>query len=173
MKKTLNINLGGVPFIIDEDACEVLKNYLDDIASRLAEPDREIIGDVEARMAEIFRNELSLRAQVVDLAMVNRAIAVMGRPEEFGEKKRIDEIRSACPPPRPRKLYRNMDDKIIGGVCSGIADYLGVDATLIRIITVLLVFMGGLSLWIYIILWIVIPASPCRPIFPDNSDYRA
>lgn len=158
MKKTVDINLGGTAFIIDEDAFLTLKNYLNDVASRLPETDPEIIGDVESRIAEIFQNHISIRSQVVDLNLVQKTISIMGRPEEFGEKKHIDEMKENIRSEHAsRRLIRNMNDKMIGGVCSGIAAYFGIDTTIIRVITLLLIFFGGLSLWVYIILWIVIP----------------
>ena len=164
MKKTLDINLGGSPFIIDEDAYGILKNYLDDIASRLPEEDAEVINDIEARLSEILQNHLSIRSQVVDSEMVKKAMAVMGRPEEFGEKKHLDEMKeNRKTEPGPRRFYRNMADRWIGGVCSGAAAYFGIDTSLVRIITFLLIFFGGLSLWVYIILWIVIPKAWLNP----------
>ena len=164
MKKTLNINLGGSAFIIDEDAYLTLKSYLDDIASRLPEEDAEVINDIEARMAEILQNHLSIRSQVVDVEMVRKTVAVMGRPEEFGEKTYINEMKENMKSEQePRRLYRNMADKWIGGVCSGAAAYFGIDASLVRVITFLLFFFGGLSLWVYIILWIVIPKAYFNP----------
>ncbi|MDR2937093.1 MAG: PspC domain-containing protein [Rikenellaceae bacterium] len=164
MKKTTNINLGGSPFIVDEDAYAILKGYLDDIADRLTADRDEVMEDVEGRMAEIFTANLSLRAQVVNATTVNRAIAVIGRPEEFGDHyhKARDYTRGEEPrsEDRPHKLYRSIDDRIVGGVCSGLARYMDIDITLVRVICVLLFFPGGLSLWVYIIMWIVIPRAP-------------
>jgi len=160
MKKTIDINLGGTAFVIDDDAYHTLKNYLDDIASRLPDGDSEVINDVEARLAEILQNHLSIRAQVVDMEMIKKAMAVMGRPDEFGEKTHINEMKESMKAePGPKKLYRNAADRWIGGVCSGVAAYFGIDTSLVRIITFLLIFFGGLSLWVYIILWIVIPKA--------------
>ena len=164
MKKTIDINLGGSPFIINDDAYQLLKNYLDDIASRLPEDDAEVINDVESRLAEILQNHLSIRSQVIDAEMIKSAMNVMGRPEEFGEKTHINEMKENMKTEQgPRRLYRNMADKWLGGVCSGVAAYFGIDTSLVRIITFLLVFFGGLSLWVYIILWIVIPKAYLNP----------
>ena len=164
MKKTIDINLGGSPFTVDEDAYELLKNYLDDIASRLPEDDAEVIRDVEARLAEILQNHLSIRAQVVDSEMIRNAMNVMGRPEEFGEKTHINEMKENMKTEQaPRRLYRNMADKWVGGVCSGAAAYFGIDTTVVRLLTFLLIFFGGLSLWVYIIMWIVLPKAYLNP----------
>lgn len=160
MKKTIDINLGGSPFIIDEDAYKLLKTYLDDIASRLPDNDAEVINDVESRLAEILQNHISIRSQVVDSEMVKKAMSVMGRPEEFGEKTHINEMKENLRAEQaPRRLYRNMNDKWLGGVCSGLAAYFGLDTTLVRVIVVLLFLFGGIGILPYIILWIVIPKA--------------
>lgn len=160
MKKTHNINLGGVPFIIDEDAYHSLDNYLDEIGIRLdGSDDNEVLDDIESRIADIFKEEItSPKSQVVSIALVRRAIAIIGNANEFGEPKHT--FKDECENPKPLRLYRSRDEKIIGGVCGGIAEYFNADPTVIRIITFLLVFLGGLSLWVYIILWIVIPLKP-------------
>jgi phage shock protein PspC (stress-responsive transcriptional regulator) len=166
MKKTININLGGSAFIIDEDAYGLLKNYLDDIASRLPEHDAEVINDVESRLSEIFQNNLSIRSQVIDSERVRRAMSVMGRPEEFGEKTHIDEmketLRNEQQASAPRRLYRNLNDRWLGGVCSGVALYMGVDPTLMRVILILLL-LAGIGFFAYIILWIVLPKAYLNP----------
>jgi phage shock protein PspC (stress-responsive transcriptional regulator) len=163
MKKTIDINLGGSPFIVDEDAYAVLKNYLDDVASRLPDGDAEVMGDVEARIAELLQNHLSIRLQVVDAERVRSVISVMGRPEEFGEKKHIDRMKEDLRGDRgPRRLYRNMNDRWLGGVCSGLAAYLDLDTTLVRVIMLLLFLFGGVGLPAYIILWIVVPKAWLR-----------
>jgi phage shock protein PspC (stress-responsive transcriptional regulator) len=163
MKKTVDINLGGSALIIDDDAYLLLKNYLDDVASRLPEEDAEVINDIEARLAEILQNHLSVRSQVVDTAMVRSALTVMGRPEEFGEKKRIDEMKENMKTSQaPRRLYRNLNDRWLGGVCSGLAAYLGIDTTLIRVILIVLL-IGGVGLLAYLILWIVVPKAYLNP----------
>lgn len=59
-----------------------------------------------------------------------------------------------------RRLYRSTDDRKIGGVCAGLANYFGIDPTVVRIVTLLLVLFGGMSLWVYILLWIFVPTQP-------------
>ena len=163
MKKTIDINLGGSPFTVDEDAYALLKNYLDDVASRLPDGDAEVINDVEARIAELLQNHLSIRSQVVDTERVKNVIAVMGRPEEFGEKKHIDEMKENLRTDKgPRRLYRNLNDRVLGGVCSGLAAYFNVDTTLIRVILIILL-LSGVGLLAYIILWIVTPKAYLNP----------
>jgi len=161
MKKTVDINLGGCAFIVDDDAYLLLKNYLDDVSSRLPEDDAEVINDIEARLAEILQNHISIRSQVVDADMVKKTISVMGRPEEFGEKTRINEMKENMKTGQqaPRRLYRNRSDRWLGGVCSGIAAFFGLDPTLVRVATLILFFLGGIGILAYIILWIVIPGA--------------
>jgi len=122
-----------------------------------------VINDIEARLAEILQNHISIRSQVVDMPMIRNAMSVMGKPDEFGEKKRRDEMKTPKTAKTPKRLYRNANDRWFGGVCSGIAAYLGVDTAVIRISMFLLVFLAGLSLWVYIILWIVIPKAYLNP----------
>lgn len=165
MKKTIDINLGGSPFIIDEDAYGTLKGYLDDISSRLPEGDAEVMADVESRLAEIFNNHLSTRTQVVDSEMVRKAMSVMGRPEEFGEKsgRPYQQHHEAWRAEQgPRRLYRNLNDRWLGGVCSGLAAYFGIDTTLVRIILIVLL-ISGVGFLAYLILWIVVPKAYLRP----------
>lgn len=167
MKKTFSVNIGSMAFTIDDDAYAVLKDYLDDISSRLEDDTRsEVMEDVESRVGDILQSNLTVPGQVVTLPMVKQVIAIIGRAECFGDRQR-----GAVPPPppynyndaNPRRLFRSRQHKTIAGLCGGVAEYMGWDVTLVRVITFLLFFFGGLSLWIYIILWIVIPLAPEQP----------
>lgn len=162
MKKTLNVNIGAVVFTIDEDAYLMLNAYYEDIRSRLRENDRkEVMEDIEARTADIFRENLTSHGQVVDVVLVRRAIAILGSAQTFGERQYAPkDTFSAEEHSLPRKCYRSRTDSVIGGVCGGIAEYFHIDSMLVRILTFLLVFFGGLSLWVYIILWILLPLRP-------------
>ena len=89
MKKTVNVNIGGAPFIVDEDAYGMLKKYLNEIEIRLdGVDDKETMQDIETRIADIFSGAISPRMQVVDTALVKRAMAVIGPAQEFGEPRR-------------------------------------------------------------------------------------
>jgi len=158
MKETLNANIGSEAFTIDEDAYDALQNYFDDIRSRLPESDAETMNDIEARMAEIFRERITSPMQVVTLEIVRAATARMGAPADFGERRTGagDPQQEAA----PRRLYRSRTDRSIAGICGGIAEFFGTDSTPIRLMTLLLILFGGLSLWIYILFWIVIPDQP-------------
>ncbi len=166
MKKTVNVNIASQAFTLDDDAYAALKDYLDDISSRLEVPDRaEVLEDVEGRVADIFRENLTMQGQVVSAVLVRKAMAIIGRADCFGERA------AGTPPPYPQaqrpeqprrlRLYRSRHDRVIGGVCAGLADYFDLDPTLVRIATVVLAFAtASLAFWGYLICWIVIPKEP-------------
>ncbi len=156
MKQTVNVNISSVAFIMDEDAYNLLKKYLDDIELRLDSSDLDSIEDIENRIAGMFSEKIVSPIQVVSIDMVRMAIAVIGKPETFGARntrRNFDNDFSM----QGRKLYRSDAGKMIGGVCSGIAEYFGWDATVVRVVAIILSFFGGLNLLVYILLWIVIP----------------
>lgn len=157
MKRTLNVNIGSRAFVIDEDAYYMLRRYLDDIGDRF-EPQEaaETLNDVEMRIADIFTENLVSPRQVVGTDLVRRAIEILGRADDFGEPRTRRRERPAA---SGRSLRRSLHNRVFGGVCSGVADYFDIDVTVVRLLTFLLIFFGGLSLWVYIILWIVIPAE--------------
>jgi len=173
MKQTYNVNIGGHPYNIDSDAYELLDRYLNDIASRLSGADTDTMADIESRISEILGERITSDMQVVSVEQVRRAMAVIGRPDTFGGQKRgfayqnADRGRgyghsggSASYPNEPRRLYRSVDNKVIGGVCAGVAEFFDLDPNVVRLLTVLFVFFGGLSLWVYIIMWIVLSKAP-------------
>jgi phage shock protein PspC (stress-responsive transcriptional regulator) len=159
MKQTYNVNIGGRAYNIDADAYHLLDRYLKDVSSRLTDSDFESMDDIEARIADIFDERISSAMQVVNIEMVRRAMAIIGRPDIFGGQKRGFSHQQDGRPGEPKRLYRSSDN-VIGGVCGGLAEYFEIDASVVRLITVLLFFFGGLSLWVYIIMWIVLPQSP-------------
>ena len=171
MKETVNVNIASQAFTLDDDAYAVLRRYLDDIRRRLPQEDNNTMEDVEARIADIFRERLSSPMMVVSLASVQYAMEQLGQPDDFGEcpsdrtggctGEQIGE-QIGEPEPAPRKLYRSRSDRAIAGICGGLAAYFDADPTLIRLVTLLLILFGGLSIWAYIILWIVIPEEPAR-----------
>ncbi len=171
MKKTLTVNLGGTVYHIDEDAYRLLDNYLNNLHAyfRRQEEGQEIVWDMEGRIAEIFSEKLAdSRAQVITIADVEEVIARMGQPEELaGEQARQEErghsrqtSGASASGGTTRRLYRNPDDKILGGVISGIAAYFGWDPTMLRIIILLIMlFSAGTSTLIYLVLWIIVPQA--------------
>ena len=152
MKETISVNLASQAFTFDKDAYRRLKEYLDAIRRRLPAGDPEILNDVEARLAEIFRSRISSPMMVVTLQMVQGAMAQMGDPSEFGElptgEKRdeasVDAESASCV--SSRHLYRSRTNRSIAGVCGGIAEFFGIDPTILRLITLFLILFGGLSL---------------------------
>lgn len=180
MKKTFNINLAGYVFIIDEDAYELLRNYLDTLHNVFdAEADNaELMADLELRMAEILGADTEGGTKVITVALVEQLIARMGRPEELIDeateihesadgreteeesKVRIEESTPPPPPPLKRRLLRDPNNNMIGGVCAGLAAYLGMDPTWVRLIAVVLALLSFSTLCaIYIVLWIVVPVA--------------
>ncbi len=174
MKKTLNVNIGSVVFTLDDDAYRTLNDYYGDIRSRLCESERAgVMEDVESRTADIFREHLASSGQVVTVDLVRRAIAIIGNASTFGEAYSAHRQK---PPhsesePAERRLYRSRDG-VFGGVCAGLAEYFGIETSMVRIATLLLVFFGGMSILVYIILWIVIPIEPRDSIFDRYRNER-
>ncbi|GJM36119.1 MAG: hypothetical protein DHS20C18_51200 [Saprospiraceae bacterium] len=165
MNKVLSINLGGYPFTIDEDAFEHLDKYLKAIHKhfRHTEGYEEITEDIEARLAELFQSSMGNRP-IVSFKDVEQAIATMGRPEEFGEGPLEDETvagsRGEGSYKTGKRLFRNPDDEVVAGVCSGVAAYFGIqDPVWIRILFVIITISGGFGIPMYIVLWAILPQA--------------
>ena len=157
MKKTYNINLNGQVFCIDDDACLKLQSYIDTLESHyLKEEDgREIMADIESRIAELLKEVLGKGyKQVVTMEDIDQIIRIMGSPDVI-----IDEDTDKSTEPIKRKLYRDTDESVLGGVASGIAAYFDISVVWIRIAFVLLAFFYGVTILAYIILWIATPAA--------------
>lgn len=170
MKETVNVNIGSQAFTLDKDACDTLKSYLDDIKSRLPEYDTETMGDIERRIAEIFREQVTTSMRVITLENVRAAMIQMGSPSDFGERRSNGtEAGKEQEPEAPRKLYRSRTNRSIAGVCGGLAEFFDADPTLFRLVTLLLILFGGLSIWAYILLWIIIPEAPARKFDMNNK----
>ncbi|WP_295937224.1 PspC domain-containing protein [uncultured Alistipes sp.] len=173
MKETVNVNIGSQAFTLDEDAYRVLRSYLDDIRSRLPEYDTETMNDIESRIAEIFRESITSPMLVVSLDTVRTTMTRMGSPADFGERcnsSARQETTCEEEPEQPtRKLYRSRTDRSIAGICGGLADFFHTDATVLRLIMLFLILFGGLSIWAYIILWIIIPEEPAHKFNINNK----
>src|ERR1700754_2586038 len=174
MKKIININFHSRVIPIEESAYEILQQYIESLRRYFANEEGrdEIIGDIENRFAELFSETLKKGAACITDADVNTIIASMGRPEEFeGEVGPQPEASnsaggqggtSAQPnwqygAEEPRRLFRSDNEKILGGVCGGLANYLRLDPAIVRIIFVLITFGWGAGFLLYIVLWIVLP----------------
>ncbi|SCX77597.1 PspC domain-containing protein [Flavobacterium caeni] len=165
MNKTVNINLGGMFFHIDEDAYQKLTRYFDAIKRSLSNStgQDEIIKDIEMRIAEIISEKHTHDKQVINVREVDEIIAIMGQPEDYrieddGENKQesanFDYVRKS------KKLYRDTDKGMIGGVSTGLGHYFGIDTVWIRIFFVLFVCISfGTGVVAYIVLWAVTPAA--------------
>lgn len=170
MKETVNVNIGSMAFTLDEDAYRLLNSYFEDIRSRLPEGDSETMSDIEARVAEIFHERVASPMRVITLEVVRAAMAQMGSPSDFGEPRRPEheETSGENPQPTPKHLYRSRTDRSIAGICGGLGAFFHSDSTMIRLAMLLLILFGGVSIWVYVILWFVIPEEPA----PTFNPYR-
>jgi phage shock protein PspC (stress-responsive transcriptional regulator) len=163
MNKTININLGGIFFHIDEFAYQKLKRYLDAIRRSLSDDPQgrdEILNDIEQRIGELLSERVKDARQVVNEEDIDEITKIMGKPEDY----LVDEELFDDEPRRQRsasskKLFRDGDDKFLGGVCAGLAHYFGMDTIWMRIIWLILFFGFGVGFLIYVLLWILIPVA--------------
>ncbi len=161
MDKTIKINLGGILFHIDEEAFRILRQYLNEIEARLkhTKGGAETIEDIESRIAEIFQSQKGL-AGVLTVDNVQEMITMIGKPEDFDDSDDTnEESEYSGHTSIPKKLYRNMDDFIIGGVSAGIGAYLNIEAVWIRLLFVVFTFFFGVGFFVYVALWIALPAA--------------
>ncbi|MFA9191825.1 PspC domain-containing protein [Flavobacterium sp. FZUC8N2.13] len=164
MNKTVNINLGGMFFHIDEDAYQKLSRYFDAIKRSLTNSSGqdEIIKDIEMRIAELLNEKQKSDKHVVGLKDVDEVIAVMGQPEDYiieDEPKTFENQYQQNTRVKSRKLYRDTENGMIGGVLSGLGHYFGVDKVWLRVFLLLMVFVFGSGVLAYIILWVVMPEA--------------
>ncbi len=166
MKKAIKINISGVIFHIDEDAYEKLHSYLKSVAAyfETREGGKEVVQDIEARIAELLQDRLKQYKQVITLSDVEEVVSVMGDPADFAEEteEAEEETRASAekPPRRNRRLYRDPDNSVLGGVCGGLGSYLGIDPVILRILFIILLIVGhGVWALVYIVLWIAIPKA--------------
>src|SRR5512136_1988099 len=158
MDKTININISGALFQVDEEAFRILRDYLQAIDNRFrnVQGGHETIEDIESRIAEIFQSQKGLAA-VITRDNVEAMISIIGKPEDFD----LNEPETEAPiyASRKRRMYRNPEDTIIGGVCGGIGANLNTDPVLFRILFVLFTVFFGVGFLVYIVLWIALPLA--------------
>lgn len=169
MKKTVNISIGRIAFTLEEDAHQKLAQYLDDISRSLrsSEGHDEIMADIEARIAELLQQRIKDSQQVVTIAEVDEVISIMGSPETFstGEEAKKESSSSSYQSSYSyhnygyKRVFRDPDDKVAAGVCSGLAHHFGIDPLWLRLAFGLSIFIGGFGIIIYFILWIIIPKA--------------
>ncbi|WP_299157188.1 PspC domain-containing protein [uncultured Tenacibaculum sp.] len=165
MNKTININLGGFFFHIDEIAYQKLRRYLDAISRSLSDDPQgknEIISDIEARISELLSERITDARQVVNENDIDEVITIMGQPEDYAEAEEIYNEGTSYTQRRNRnskKLFRDGDDKFLGGVCAGLAHYAGIDVIWVRLLSLVLMFGAGFGFIAYFILWILLPEA--------------
>lgn len=161
MKKTFTINISGSVFHIEEDAYEVLQKYMVTLKNHFGSSEEgiEIISDIEARIAEIFTEKSNGGKNAVTLEWVNIVIKTMGTPESFSETL-DDEEPQPGQEKRKRRLYRDPEQTVLGGVCGGLSVYFDMDPVIVRIIFVVLtIITTGVGVLAYLILWIAVPKA--------------
>ncbi len=202
MKKNISINLQGIIFYIEEDGYEQLSRYLASIRTYFSnyEGHEEIVADIELRIAEIFSARLSPGKQVITLEDVQYLIARMGHVTEFEvnepEEEEAPNYRTGAnaagaasgtyTSPGSKQLFRDINRKVVSGVCAGLANYLNIDVVWIRLFFILFVVLGILSAGIsamaavilYVVLWVAMPESTDLPdtnvkkLFRDPEDKK-
>ena len=177
MKQVININFQGRVVPIETTAFEILKNYTDSLSRHFAneEGKEEIINDIESRIGELFQERLTKGATCITDDDVNAIINSIGRPEDFEPMEDAppsaagsstfnqQQSTSSNTASGHKRLFRNENDKVLGGVCSGLANYFNIDVVVARIIFVILLF-SGIGFLTYIIMWIAVPSTASAEI---------
>lgn len=164
MNKTININLAGLFFHIDEDAYQRLQRYIAAVRKSFAGTSGadEIMSDIESRIAELFLEKRANEMQVISITHVEEVIVIMGQPEDYEVDEEIFEEQTSRKQYKSsgknKQLFRDTQNGYIGGVSGGIGYYLGIDAVWVRVLWVLLVFFSvGWAIPVYVLLWILVP----------------
>lgn len=169
MKKVVNVNLAGKAFTIDEDAYSELSQYLNKLSKYFSRSQgaEDILYDIETRIAELFEEEES-GGPIISIARVEKIKQIMGSPIDFEDednyssnhKKKSSRQKSSHHNNGQKRFFRDPEDKVIGGVASGLAAYLGIGSALVmRIIFISLFLFFGFGLIPYLILWALVPEA--------------
>ena len=162
MNQTKTVNLAGINFYLDEDAFLKLDKYLASLRAHFHQQQgaEEILRDIETRIAEIFQEKISHPQEVIALPLVEEIIATLGNPGEFDAEEDTNPKKESSHPHanHKKRLFRDVDNRLLGGVCSGLGAYLNLDPVIIRVIF-LVAILSGISLLVYLVLWIVIPPA--------------
>ena len=168
MNKTVNINLAGTFFHIDEDAFAKLSRYLEAVKKSISDPvgGDEIIQDIEARIAELFSEKLEINTQVISTRELDAIIKIMGQPEDYIMDEDATQTNSATgnqtkgETTSNKQLFRDSDNKFIAGVCSGLSHYLGLEVIWVRLFWIFLSFVTtGFGVIAYLLFWILVPGA--------------
>jgi phage shock protein PspC (stress-responsive transcriptional regulator) len=190
MKKIININFHSRVIPIEETAYDILRKYVESLKKHFAgeEGGDEIVNDIENRFAELFSDRLKKGATCITDADVEQIITSMGRPEDFDQdestttngnakdKSYASSYAEDAEPEEARRLYRSENDKMLGGVCGGVAAYLRIDSSIVRIVFALMTLGFGTGILVYLVLWVVLPPKSMvtnikKRLFRD-SDHR-
>jgi phage shock protein PspC (stress-responsive transcriptional regulator) len=165
MKKTFTINISGTVFHIEEDAFEKLQEYLQSLKTFFDTQvgGQEILQDIELRIAELLQEKIAGGQEAVTVEWVDEIMQRMGNPEDFTDQEQAGNAEAAPQTKKAKtkkRLYRDDENRVLGGVCSGMSAYFDIDPVFLRILFVLLIFLGvGVSAIVYLILWIVVPKA--------------
>ena len=185
MKKVVNVSVGGRSFSLDEDAYARLLAYFDHFKARLDRDTQsakeELMADLENRIAELFdQGTGGASYRVVNLALVTKVVEQLGMPDGTKEPESnaegqgqrteaedeypksglgVDFTYNGAQGTSRRRLFRDLDNKTIGGVCAGLAAFLNVDVTVVRIVALLALLLWGTGFLVYLVLWIVVPVA--------------
>jgi len=163
MNKTININLGGIFFHIDELAYQKLRLYLDAIRRSLSDDPQgrdEILNDIELRIGELLSERIKDVRQVVNENDIDEITKIMGKPEDYlVDEELFEDEPISRKNISSKKLFRDTEDKFLGGVCSGMAHYVGIDVIWMRLLWLILFFFFGTGILVYILLWILVPQA--------------
>ena len=161
MNKTIPIRIGGRLMHADEDAYLALQRYLDSLSRQLGQTEgrEEIMADIESRMAEIWQESWGGTTRVLSLQDANRAMEILGKPEDMAGTEATNQSGSHPQSKRLKRLFRDGENRVIGGVCSGLSAYLVLDVVLVRVAFVLLLLFTGIGFLAYLILWVATPKA--------------
>ncbi len=177
MQKIIQINISGRVIPIEEDAYRHLNDYLTSLAKHFSgeQGKDEIIQDIENRIAELFTTRLDNGAPAIDREDVMKVVETLGRASDFNEDEYVHTTTTATLPGPytgggshstndhyTRRLFRNPNDKMLGGVCSGVANYFGIDPVIVRLVFAILFLTAGIGIIAYILAWIIIPVAKTK-----------
>ncbi len=160
MDKITRIHLAKIPYEIDNNAQIELKKYLEAIRSELdADLADDIMTDIEVRVTEILNDRNIKRNDVITIKDIDAIKEQLGAPEQFNDSETPSTKKGSTSNTDSKKLFRDMDGALIGGVASGLGAYLKIDPVIVRVIFIILLFFSGIGLLIYILLWVLVPPA--------------
>ncbi len=161
MKKTVSINISGLMFNIDEDAYQYLAAYMDSIRKHFAATEgfEDIIADIESRIAELLQRKINDQKQVINLTDIEQVVAALGQPFEMDTEQETTQAATGSEKTRPKRLFRDTENKMLAGVAMGMSHYFGIDPVWVRLVFVVLFLTSGVGFFIYLALWIFIPEA--------------